>query len=88
VVRVARTSGESPSRLKALIARATELMEDFLCPDCGLPIDKREQGVGWVTSDLGEYDVMWEDITYECGRVTHDGEVLVPCGRRALEPVV
>jgi len=88
VIRIAKAGQGANARLKAIVARAVELNEDFLCPGCGLPILKREPGFGSVSTDLGEYDVEWEDIYYECGRATHDGEETQPCGRSGPRPVV
>lgn len=80
IVRINRQAAIRLQTLQAKVARASELMTDFLCPDCDAPIERREPGYGTVTSDWGEYEVDWEDVIYECGRVTHDGQVLVACG--------
>jgi hypothetical protein len=79
VVRISKTAEATNEQLRALVARAEELMEDFLCPNCRSPISKREYGTGVVGNDYGDYIVDWEEVFYECGLKTVDGDEVEPC---------
>jgi hypothetical protein len=66
IVRISKAAATQLDAVARKVARAQELMPDFLCPKCEAPIEKREPGSGTVSDDRGDYaldyDVDWEDV--------------------------
>ncbi len=74
-----RATRQTAEELKKQVSLARELLNDFLCPQCGAPLSTREYHSELVEFQGRELDVDHDYSEYECGYSTMDGKPQSPC---------
>lgn len=65
---------------------AIALLEQFLCPHCGAPLEERSFAYESVEDSEGrEHDIDHIYVEYTCGYSTTDGIESSPCGGRSIK---
>lgn len=67
------------SELQEQISRTEEVMQDFVCPYCGAPMQTREFFPVYGHIEGREVEGESEYVTYECGLAIQDGQEIAPC---------
>ena len=65
---------EEATKFSVQLSRATDLMEDFFCPECGAVMIQKEYHSESVWHSGREIDVEHEYLRYECGFEIIDGK--------------
>lgn len=74
------SANEDLGKLRAQIARAEELLEDFSCPQCRAPMISRQFAWESIEYQGREIDIDHEQVLYECGLEIVDGKETTKCG--------
>jgi len=70
---------QKAEELTKQVSHARELLNDFLCPDCGAPLLVREYHSESVEYQGRELDIDHDFTEYECGYSVVDGKPRSPC---------